>query len=161
MRIMVPSALWLTVVVAIATSPRPSFSDILNSREKQVEHPHYEHWAIPAGTKLIGNLDTRQVIGQIGIPVDVSGWAVATKGSPSLREIEIFMDGRATGIAYTGRERQDVAAVYARNDFLYSGWSGQLDLKQFALGRHIIECKANLSDGSITSLGTGVLLVTE
>jgi hypothetical protein len=161
MKIAVPVALYVVVVAAIVFSPRPRFLDVITHQSSTaMVPPRYRTALLPRGAQVIGSLDTRALVGQLGTKVAVSGWAAAT--APNLlRGIEILVDGRLAQITRTRESRPDVAETYAREDFLYSGWTFELDMKNLQLGHHVIDCRATRSDGSTTELGKGDLLVIE
>jgi hypothetical protein len=96
----------------------------------------------PADTELfpcrIDRIDGTLVTGGY---LTVTGWAADPVGVP-VEKIELFLDGVQPGEAELGGYRPDVLQHFARADYLWSGWTGTLDLAGIKPGRHSVRTTA-------------------
>ena len=92
-------------------------------------------------------------INRVDGPIAPGGYAAATgfavdlvHGAP-VRKIEMRLDGEPAGEANLRGLRPDVMAHFARQDFLWSGWSGTIPLEAVAPGPHSFSAVAVLASG--------------
>ncbi|MFN2387186.1 MAG: hypothetical protein ABR576_13040 [Thermoanaerobaculia bacterium] len=92
-------------------------------------------------------------INRVDGPLAPGGYAAATgfavdlvQGAP-VRKIEMLLDGAPAGEASLRGLRPDVMAHFARQDFLWSGWSGTISLEGRASGKHAFSAAAVLASG--------------
>jgi hypothetical protein len=85
--------------------------------------------------------------------VAVTGWAADPSGVP-VEKIELTLDGVQPGEAEIGGYRPDVLQHFARPDYLWSGWSGTLDLARARPGHHSVSAVAVSRRGDRVDCGT-------
>ena len=92
-------------------------------------------------------------VNRVDGPIAPGGYAAATgfavdlvQGAP-VRKIEMRLDGAPAGEASLRGLRPDVMAHFARQDYLWSGWSGTISLEGIAPGPHSFSTVAVLASG--------------
>lgn len=74
--------------------------------------------------------------------VAATGWAADLGRGAPVEKIEILLDGRISGEGVLSGLRPDVLAHFARADFLWSGWSAAVSLKDVRPGLHSVTVSA-------------------
>jgi hypothetical protein len=110
--------------------------------------------AVPAGEQRfpcrIDRVDGTPVTGGF---LAVTGWAADPAGVP-VKKIELVLDGVQPGEAEIGGYRPDVLQHFARPDYLWSGWTGTLDLAHARPGSHSVSAIAVSRRGDGVDCGT-------
>lgn len=120
------------------------------------------HLEAPKGIALVGSIDSAKGSGEIiadqGSGVALYGWAAFVSGSP-LRELQVFVDGKAVATIKGFTSRPDVADAYGRSDFGLSGWQTRFLADSIAPGRHKLTVRATAANEASADLPSAVLVV--
>lgn len=85
--------------------------------------------------------------------VALTGFAVDSAQGAPVRKIEITLDGKLNGEASLMGLRPDVLKSFARADYLWSGWSGTISLREVRAGKHTLQAVAVLRSGKRIDCG--------
>lgn len=90
----------------------------------------------------------------------VGGWGYAKGGT--LNEIQLLIDGAQTGNPTFHGARPDVAKAFPNDpEAANSGFTTTVDTGPISAGKHMVEVRAKLSDGSVRPFGKAIVTVSK
>ncbi len=96
-----------------------------------------------------------------GDNISVGGWAADLEDGAPVKQVQVFIDGSAVGLATLGIARPDVAAAYSRPAWLNSGWSFTYSSSTLATGTHTITAIATDLASATTTLSTAKTITVQ
>lgn len=116
--------------------------------ETFIDIPGFSGPSPPAGPSsgLEGSVDLVR-LSPSGRNLDVAGWAADRRTGAPIAKVEVRLNDRVVALARVGVARQDVAGAFRRSDYLYSGWTAQIDVAGFRPGIYTVSVYASSAAG--------------
>ena len=95
-----------------------------------------------------------------GDNLTVEGWAADKVSGSPVNTVNVYIDGTLKGTATLGGQRSDVATVYGRSDYTYSGWNFQISTASLTVGSHTVTASAVGLSGTGQLLGTKTITIS-
>lgn len=91
--------------------------------------------------------------------LELISWAADPASGAPVANMDVWMDGSVRGDVLLSGYRPDVARHYGRSDYLWSGWTATISLRDVPPGTHTVELLAGSRSGEWVSCGSRVFAV--
>ncbi|HEY3174053.1 MAG TPA: hypothetical protein VGK86_15905 [Thermoanaerobaculia bacterium] len=91
--------------------------------------------------------------------LELISWAADPASGAPVANMDVWLDGSVRGDVLLSGYRPDVARYYARSDYLWSGWTATVSLRDVAPGMHSVDVLAGSRSGEWVSCGSRVFEV--